>query len=301
MILDDIIRDFATCRNVLPRASMRWALDHWDEAGPRFCELLARYAMAEDRSDAAKATLFFILHLLAEKGERAAFPALCRLMLDAEAMEAVLGDGVTTTLPRIAVSLYDGDLARLKSVIEAEHADEFVRHAAFGAMTYHIFIGAIPREETRHYLLWLYDNMLPQGESYAWMGLVDAIFLLGFAELKDLFGKLLRRGLISSTIMTAADFDKLLQKTLADPSGRARFEHDSVVPFADAIGELGGWYAFSEKYAQDRLEQALRPPKPAPVPLFGAAEPAAAQPRKIGRNDPCPCGSGKKYKKCCLE
>ena len=21
---------------------------------------------------------------------------------------------------------------------------------------------------------------------------------------------------------------------------------------------------------------------------------------KIGRNDPCPCGSGKKYKKCCI-
>ncbi len=21
---------------------------------------------------------------------------------------------------------------------------------------------------------------------------------------------------------------------------------------------------------------------------------------KIGRNEPCPCGSGKKYKKCCL-
>ena len=22
---------------------------------------------------------------------------------------------------------------------------------------------------------------------------------------------------------------------------------------------------------------------------------------KVGRNDPCPCGSGKKYKKCCLQ
>ena len=22
--------------------------------------------------------------------------------------------------------------------------------------------------------------------------------------------------------------------------------------------------------------------------------------KKIGRNDPCPCGSGKKYKKCCM-
>lgn len=23
--------------------------------------------------------------------------------------------------------------------------------------------------------------------------------------------------------------------------------------------------------------------------------------KKVGRNDPCPCGSGKKYKKCCLK
>ena len=23
--------------------------------------------------------------------------------------------------------------------------------------------------------------------------------------------------------------------------------------------------------------------------------------KKVGRNDPCPCGSGKKYKKCCEE
>ena len=26
----------------------------------------------------------------------------------------------------------------------------------------------------------------------------------------------------------------------------------------------------------------------------------AAQPQKVGRNSPCPCGSGKKYKQCCL-
>jgi preprotein translocase subunit SecA len=38
----------------------------------------------------------------------------------------------------------------------------------------------------------------------------------------------------------------------------------------------------------------------------GAARPASrVEPRtaageKVGRNDPCPCGSGKKYKKCCL-
>ncbi len=37
------------------------------------------------------------------------------------------------------------------------------------------------------------------------------------------------------------------------------------------------------------MDRALRPP-----------EPAVAGP-KIGRNDPCPCGSGKKFKKCCAE
>jgi len=28
-------------------------------------------------------------------------------------------------------------------------------------------------------------------------------------------------------------------------------------------------------------------------------EPVASTGPKVGRNDPCPCGSGKKYKKCC--
>jgi SWIM/SEC-C metal-binding protein len=31
-----------------------------------------------------------------------------------------------------------------------------------------------------------------------------------------------------------------------------------------------------------------------------AREPARAAP-KIGRNDPCPCGSGKKFKRCCVD
>ena len=37
------------------------------------------------------------------------------------------------------------------------------------------------------------------------------------------------------------------------------------------------------------------PPAPA---SYDAPASAVGQP-KIGRNDPCPCGSGKKYKKCC--
>ena len=31
-----------------------------------------------------------------------------------------------------------------------------------------------------------------------------------------------------------------------------------------------------------------------------ADKPMTEEGAKVGRNDPCPCGSGKKYKKCCL-
>ena len=31
----------------------------------------------------------------------------------------------------------------------------------------------------------------------------------------------------------------------------------------------------------------------------GRTEPIRAPAAKVGRNDPCPCGSGRKYKKCC--
>jgi preprotein translocase subunit SecA len=35
--------------------------------------------------------------------------------------------------------------------------------------------------------------------------------------------------------------------------------------------------------------------------LKAASTPVRRQVEKVGRNDPCPCGSGKKYKKCCGE
>jgi preprotein translocase subunit SecA len=46
----------------------------------------------------------------------------------------------------------------------------------------------------------------------------------------------------------------------------------------------------------DAIMQAMEKAERAPAPRANAAP---ADLRNIGRNDPCPCGSGKKYKKCC--
>nr|WP_269431091.1 SEC-C metal-binding domain-containing protein [Photobacterium gaetbulicola] len=44
-----------------------------------------------------------------------------------------------------------------------------------------------------------------------------------------------------------------------------------------------------------RLLQNRRPASD--IKYFLAEQPAPS--KVVGRNDPCPCGSGKKYKKCC--
>jgi len=42
---------------------------------------------------------------------------------------------------------------------------------------------------------------------------------------------------------------------------------------------------------QERLVARKPPPRPMP---------GSTRPTRIGRNDPCPCGSGKKFKHCCM-
>ena len=308
MTIDEVIRDFATTGSTLPRASMQWALDHWEEAGPAFINLLDRYASGEDRSEAGREAVLFALHLFGQQAEARAFPALCRLMRDAEACEDALGDATTTTLPQIIVSTYDGDMAALSGVIEDAAADQFVRHGVLMAMAYLTRIGRIPDAEMRAYLLRLYAEMRPQAECFAWVGWVEAVACLGYSEYAELAERLMRRGFVGRFVMSVRDFRDDLQRTLKDPGSMAGFEGDRIAPFGDAIETLSTWYYFTEAYQKDQARAAARRAVDEKHRSSNTGSPDSVYPgspyvnqfRHVGRNDPCPCGSGKKYKKCCL-
>lgn len=76
--------------------------------------------------------------------------------------------------------------------------------------------------------------------------------------------------------------------------------------------ELEKWKAAEHKAVEDRknrpqwLSAPASKPSPGPLPpmVQNVIAPAPVSPitrkAKVGRNDPCPCGSGKKYKKCCM-
>jgi len=56
---------------------------------------------------------------------------------------------------------------------------------------------------------------------------------------------------------------------------------------------LAGAARAYEYFKEDRLAYAQATARRAPLEPYERADP------KVGRNDPCPCGSGKKYKHCC--
>ena len=299
MNVETAIQAFASAGNDLPREAMQWALDHWDEAAPELLSVVERYTSGADRSDEAASAVFFILHLAGERQDTRVFSLLCRLAQDGKAFEAALGD-TTTTIRQILISTYDGDLDALKGVIEAAEADEDVRAEALQALAYLTATGRIPREETEAYLLRLYDTLQPQYESFVWSGWVLAIGLLGLEALSDVVRQAFGRGLIEPMVMGYDDFRRDLERTLADPARMAGFHYDQIGPLEDAIGELSGWYTFSDAAKQDQDRWATSP-EDAGLAFADTPLPFVDPFKGVGRNDPCPCGSGKKFKKCCLD
>lgn len=59
------------------------------------------------------------------------------------------------------------------------------------------------------------------------------------------------------------------------------------------------WNKFFQPFPGEPKQDAMPVPKPPPASAMEV--PSVRKKAKVGRNDPCACGSGKKYKKCCLK
>jgi SEC-C motif/PBS lyase HEAT-like repeat len=115
----------------------------------------------------------------------------------------------------------------------------------------------------------------------------------------------------------------LLLKALDDyePVSDDPLENFGLPDLVQSIEELGGELTPEQRKKVDRIRAAQQPQRDRLASLLEGAvaqmdlesspvrgarsltpelRPARAA-RKVGRNDPCPCGSGKKYKKCCLD
>ena len=103
-------------------------------------------------------------------------------------------------------------------------------------------------------------------------------------------------------VMTMVGFLDGIDESLVVPNPIDTMDEDTVVNLvfdkeklyknmvaarADWLYELPQW---KEIFSESELKKLYKEQKEATTIRKG---------KKIGRNDPCPCGSGKKYKKCC--
>lgn len=104
-------------------------------------------------------------------------------------------------------------------------------------------------------------------------------------------------------VMTMVGFLDGINDSLKNPNPIEEMDEDTQVSLefdkeklyknmvdakADWLYELPQW---NEIFTEEQLKQYYKEQK--------AAQTYRREGPKVGRNDPCPCGSGKKYKKCC--
>ena len=119
--------------------------------------------------------------------------------------------------------------------------------------------------------------------------------MLGLSDLTILVKRAFDRGFIDGHVLGFDHFEEDLRRGIERPGEARRADDRDCTLFDDTIEELSEWYCFSEQYRADQ-ERWRREAE-----VNRARSQRLENPFKgVGRNDPCPCGNGKKFKKCCL-
>lgn len=259
-----------------PQATVEEAIKHKNEITPKLLEYLDYAYKHHSTLDGNYMGHTYALFLLAEFKEKRAFTTVMNILeLPEESLDLLLGDCLTEGYAKIITSVYNGDLAAIKRVIENPDNYLYARIAAIDSLVSLVKVSVLDQEEIIQYIgsLFLVENFRCDPTLMAF--LVDSACHLQSDNLYDAIKELFRLNLIDEEIINLNDVEHFKSKIYNSDVN----EHN--IGYIDsAIDSMSWWYCFKE-------DERFIPQ----IPVVRGA--------KIGRNDPCPCGSGRKYKKCC--
>lgn len=252
----------------------------------------------------------FAILLLAQFREPRALDAFLRFfsLPDDQALD-LTGDQVTENGAAVLASVCGGDPAPLLRLAQDENVSDFVRGQAIEGLLVQCIWGERPRDAVIADLRRLFSILPKPGDGQVWAALVGAVDDFNAPELLPEVRQAFAEDLVDRSMVSPADVDPLVVRTsrkFPPPSKEQRYqwlcERNSPI---DAVSICSGWYCFSDDIENDdgwdssddeNFPTVDRPPNEPPAAFI--PKPYVAPP-KVGRNEPCPCGSGKKYKKCC--
>lgn len=287
----------------LPELAVAVCTARIEEAGPALCALLERAAEGADLSDHEATLLFRGLIILGGARYQSAFKPIVRLLRRPQVeVDSLLGDAITENLSGVVAGVFDGDVDALFGLVEDRAIDEFIRGAFLQAATFLTWDSRIETDRMRRFLERFHEERLADRHDYVWIAWLDAIALLGLRDLAPLVHHAWDEDLPTPKVLNREDFEKDLAEAESAPRDPERFEKAGLGYIEDVIEALR-WTDQLDEIKEDFIREVLQmegDPEfqesywPAPAP------PVTNPLRHVGRNDPCPCGSGKKAKKCCL-
>jgi hypothetical protein len=311
MTTDTIIANLTGTVEVvgLPRETILAATAQRAELVPRFLREIETFTLRPAEWVDDGSLLFFAVHLLGEWREQAAYMPLMQLLrVPDDRLHAPFGDSKTESLPRVVAAVFDGDPLPIFEAIHDVQANEFVRWELFSTLAILVREDRLDRSRVIDFLRNCFTT-LPQATDAIWFGWQDAISRLAAGELEPLVRQVFDNEFICTSLCEFAEFKTDLDDALKSGTAAAWRHDERYTSFGSVIEEMADWDCFSEVVAPTKPEMSDAELKEFLLDLFATQaletpyrpmQPEINDMRFVGRNDPCPCKSGKKYKKCCL-
>lgn len=244
-------------------------------------------------------SVLYAVYLLSEFKETKLYPMLIKILNydlpDDEDFFDYFGECLADRFPCFVVSTYNGDYKSLMDIVNNEILDLYQRSFAIESLAYLTKIKKIDRDIFLDFIIEVMDNY-DENEQYDGFnvfadGIINAAVIANAIELikplRNFYDNKLKN------INMFGEFDNYLNY-LFDYNDKS-----DVFEIEDTVKMMSWWAMFDEDEEltnDDELFENMYNALKEEVETI----PNENIYKKVGRNEPCPCGSGKKYKKCCL-
>ncbi len=242
-----------------------------DESIPLLLDSLKNALEDYKRKCLEQSGFLFALYILSYLRVPLAFPFVIKLaLLPADMVKKVLGGHVSAGLTSWLISTYNGDFQVIKRVVENKTASSYCRNAALNSIVGLYAQGMLTRKEIVSYFRELLRSDLIKDYEFA-TSLASVAIRMHPKELYDDIMFLFKNDYIEIFFVSIEDLKSALVLSQEECIKKYILKYDEYTPVTDVLDRTS-WIISN---VEERI-------------------------KKMGRNEPCHCGSGKKYKKCCL-
>ena len=299
MEIKEILSQFNHLTNGFPREAVAAAIMQQEAITPFLLDILQNIITNYKSVEPYQMDYIFALYLLAKFHEKKAFHSVIALAsLPREWPEVLLGDCITEDLPCFIFSTFNGDIEPIKVLIENPVANEWSRNAALRSLLGLIAAQQLSREEVIDYLRYLFHSPLIDDKGFA-TSLVNTVSDLYPEELLPEINTVFKQEKVDICSIDKEWVDNVLAEGKELCLAKNIYKDSACLPIDDVERAMSWMSIFQfNKYEMD--DEATENDDWSSNFDIEPVIPHIRVAPKIGRNDPCPCGSGKKYKKCCL-